>query len=179
MRDEIVMGDGAVAQVEAHVGLPVEVPVPWAMVRFECVGADGKVKWVEEVRNLITTAGKNFVLDTVFKGSSYTAAWYAGLKGAGSAAAGDTLASHGGWSEITDYSGNRKAITFGTTSGGSNTTTAVSFSITGTATVAGAFICTVSSGTSGTLYNAVDFGSSRSVVNGDTLNVTFTLTAGA
>lgn len=69
----------------------------------ECVGADGRVKWREVVRNLVTTEGKNDLLTKYFKGSSYTAAWFMLLKGTGSPAAGDTLASHAGWSEPTQY----------------------------------------------------------------------------
>lgn len=142
-----------------------------------CVGADGREKWREEIENLVTTAGKTDIIDKYFKGSAYTAAWYLGLKGAGTIAAGDTLASHAGWAEVTPYAGNRPAITFGTTSGGSNTATQVSISITGTATVAGAFMASVDTGTSGTLYSAADFSGSRSVVNGDTLNITPTVSA--
>lgn len=132
-------------------------------------------KWTEEFKNTVTNEGRNDVLDQYFKGSAYTAAWYLGLKGTGSAAAGDTLASHAGWSEVTPYTGNRKSITWGTTSSQSNTATAVSFAITGTATVAGAFITTALSGTSGILYSAGDFAASRSVASGDTLNVTPTV----
>ena len=75
--------------------------------------------------------------------------------------------------------GNRPAITFGTTAAGSNTATAVSFAITlaGPTTVAGAFTSTVATGTAGTLYSAGDFAASRSVVSGDTLNVTITVSA--
>lgn len=146
--------------------------------RVECVGADGRVKWVEEFSNLVTTAGKNDLMTKYFKGSTYTAAWYLGLKGTGSAAVGDTLASHAGWSEVNPYSGNRPAITFGTASGGSlAASSAVSYSITGSATVAGAFIASANTGTSGTLYSAGDFTAARSVVSGDTLNVTPTVTA--
>lgn len=145
---------------------------------FECVGPDGVVKWKESFHNLVTTAGKTDIIDKYFKGSAYTAAWYLGLKGAGSAAVGDTLASHAGWSEVNPYAGNRPAITFGTTSAGSNTATAVSYSCNGSATVAGAFVASVNSGTSGTLYSAGDFsGGSKSVTNGDTLNVTLTVSA--
>lgn len=146
--------------------------------RVECVGADGRVKWVEEFSNLVTTAGKNDLMTKYFKGSTYTAAWYLGLKGTGSAAVGDTLASHAGWSEVNPYSGNRPAITFGTASGGSlAASSAVSYSITGSATVAGAFIASANTGTSGTLYSAGDFTAARSVVSGDTLNVTPTVSA--
>lgn len=134
-----------------------------------------KQQWSEVFHNLVTTEGKNDIIDKYFKGSGYTAAWYLGLKGAGSAAAGDTLASHGGWTEATPYSGNRPAITWGTTSAGSNTASAVSISINATATVAGAFISSVNTGTSGKLYSAGDFAASRSVASGDTLNVTPTV----
>ena len=141
----------------------------------ECVGPDGKLKWREEFHNLVTTAGKNDIIDKYFKGSAYTAAWYLGLKGTGSAAVGDTLASHAGWAEVTPYAGNRPAITFGTTSGGSNTASSVSYTINATATVAGAFLSSVNTGTAGTLYSAGDFAASRGVASGDTLNVTPTV----
>lgn len=152
------------------------IQAPKFKYEFVCYDKEGNIKWTETVENTVVTEGKNDIIDEYFKGSAYTAAWYMGLKGTGSVAAGDTLASHAGWSEITDYTGNRQAITWGTTSGGSNTASAVSFSITGTATVAGAFVATVATGTAGVLYSASDFSSSRSVVNGDTLNVTPTVT---
>lgn len=133
------------------------VPAPFAVYDFECFGPDGKIKWRERTRNLVTNAGKDDLLDKYFKGSSYTAAWYLGLKGTGSVAAGDTLASHAGWSEVTPYTGNRKTLSFGSVSGQTLVTSAASFAITGTATVAGGFIASVNSGTSGLLYSASDF----------------------
>lgn len=168
---EVAMAAGLVAGA----GFKEESGVPRFKYTVECVGADGKVRWTETFENLVTTAGKTDIVDKYFKGSGYTAAWYLGLAGAGTKAAGDTLASHGGWTEITAYTGNRQAITFGSTSSGSNTASAVSFSITGTATVAGAFIASAASGTSGTLYSVGDFAASRSVLSGDTLNVTMTV----
>lgn len=156
--------------------LPAEVlAAPCFTYDVECVGADGLVKWTERFTNLVTTAGKNDILDKYFKGSSYTAAWFCGLKLTGSAVAGDTLASHAGWTEATPYAGNRPAITWGTSSGGSNTATAVAFTINATATVTGAFVCSVASGTAGTLYSAGDFSVARGVASGDTLNVTLTV----
>lgn len=142
---------------------------------ISCVGPDGVEKWREKVKNLVTTAGKTDIVDKYFKGSAYTAGWFLGLKGAGTAVIGDTLASHASWTEQTPYSGNRPTISFGTTSGGSNTATAVSIAVTATATVAGAFIASVNTGTSGILYSAADFAASRSVASGDTLNVTPTV----
>lgn len=147
---------------------------------FECFDADGNLKWEESTENLVTTAGMNDLLTKYFKGSSYTAAWYVGLKGSGTIAAGDTMASHSGWTEFASYSqSTRPALTLGSASSGSidNSASQASFSITGSGTVAGAFTATDNtiSGTSGTLYGASDFGTSRTVASGDTLNVTVTL----
>lgn len=177
------MKEGSVPQVVAAAGMVMgqgcdaALEGPFFTYTVECVGADGEVKWTETFRNLVTTVGKTDLIDKYFKGSAYTAAWFLGLKGTGTAAVGDTLASHAGWAEVNPYTGNRPAISFGTTSGGSNTATAVSYSITGTATVAGAFISSAASGTAGTLYSAGDFAASRSVISGDTLNVTMTVSA--
>jgi hypothetical protein len=151
------------------------VKAPRFRYQVDCFGADGALKWREDVANLIATVGKNDLLDKYFKGSAYTAAWFMGLAGAGTKAAADTLPSHAAWSEVNPYTGNRPAITFGTTSAGSNTATAVSYACTGTATVAGAFVASVNTGTSGVLYSVSDFAASRSVVSGDTLNVTLTV----
>lgn len=149
----------------------------------ECVGADGQVKWTEEIKNLVVTVGKNFMLDTTFSGSTYSAAWYLGLvNGASSPTynAADTMSSHAGWSEFTSYSnGTRPAPTWGSASSGSKATTATAFNINGSGTVAGAFMTTddTISGTTGTLYSAGNFsGGSRTVASGDTLNVTYTAT---
>lgn len=148
---------------------------PAITFHVECHGPDGRLKWSEDVHNTVMTAGKTDIVDKYLKGSTYTAAWYLLLKGSGSIAAGDTLASHAGWSEVTPYAGNRPTITWGTTSSGSNTSSGVVVNINATATVAGAGIASVNSGTSGVLYNMSDFAAPRSVGNGDTLTVTMTI----
>lgn len=143
----------------------------------ECRDKNGNLKWTDTFHNTVVTEGKNSVLDIYFDAATQITTWYCGLKGAGTVAGADTLASHAGWAEITDYTGNRPAITFGEPSSGSlSASSAVSFAITGTATVAGAFIASVASGTSGVLFSAGNFTEgNRSVVNGDTLNVTPTV----
>ena len=159
--------------------MSIRMRAPVMTFDVTCIGPDGRVKWHEVARNLVTDAGRTFILNTVFKGSTYTAAWFLLLKGTGAVANADTLASHAGWSEVTPYAGNRPAITWGTPSGTTTVSlaaTAVSITINATATVAGAGCCTVNTGTSGTLYNISDFAASRSVASGDTLNVTPTLT---
>lgn len=151
---------------------------PSTLYEVVCYGADGQEKWRECVPNLVVNVGLDDLLDKYFKGSTYTAAWHVGLKGAGTIAAGDTMASHAGWAEITAYTGDRKSLVLGTVASQSvsNSASPASFAINGTATVAGAFICVGATGTAGVLYGAADFGTSRSVIDGDTLNVTATLT---
>ena len=146
--------------------------------KVTCLDKDGNIKWEENEKNIIVTAGLNHVLDVEFHATTQVTTWYIGLKAAGTPIAADTMASHSSWAEITDYSGNRKEWTEGAASSGSMTnSSSVDFSITGTATVAGAFLNTAATGTAGTLYGVVDFSSARSVINGDTLQVTVTVTA--
>jgi hypothetical protein len=148
---------------------------------FECRDFEGRLKWTYHGPNLITNVGLNHILDSEFNASGYTSAFYVGLKGSGAAAAGDTAASHSGWSEVTDYSeGVRQDYTTAAASSQSITNSAskASFSINGSATVAGAFLITddTKGGSSGTLLAVVDFSGSRSVVSGDTITVTYTVT---
>ncbi|MCS5550599.1 MAG: hypothetical protein NZ811_03670 [Gammaproteobacteria bacterium] len=146
--------------------------------KVTCLDINGKEKWTEEKKNLITTEGLNHILNTQFDGGTQVGTWYIGLKGTGAAAAADTLASQASWSEKTVYTGNRQEWTNGTSGSGSMTnSTAVSFSMTATETIAGAFLATAATGTTGTLYGVVDFSSSRAVASGDTLQVTVTVNA--
>ena len=146
--------------------------------KVTCLDADGNVKWEENKKNIIVTAGLNHILDTQFHASTQVTTWYIGLKGAGTPIAADTMSSHSSWSELSGYSGDRKAWTEGAASSGSMTnSSSVDFTINASATIAGAFLNTAATGTSGTLYGVVDFSSSRAVISGDTLQVTVTVTA--
>lgn len=150
----------------------------------ECVGPDGQVKWTDSAHNLVVNQGLSNMNAAYLAGSAQTVTWYIGLvTGPGSGttfAAGDTLASHAGWTENTAYTGNRKAVTFGSATTAnpsviSNSAAPSSFAMTGTATIAGAFLCSVATGTSGVLFSGSDFtGGDKSVASGDTLNVTYT-----
>jgi hypothetical protein len=158
-----------------------------------CVGADGTEKWSDTFHNLVVNEGLQNMNSEYFKGVGYSAAWYLGLvEGPGSGntyAAGDTLATHAGWTELaptTDYTGNRKAVTFGTATTAdpsviSNSGSPSSFAmlVNGTS-VAGALLASVSSGTSGVLFSVGSFtGGDKTVDNGDTLNVTYTFSLDA
>ena len=150
-----------------------------------CYSSDGFVKWADEIENLVTTVGKNLTLDTIL-GNSAAGAVVMGLKGTGTAVVADTQASHASWLEVGGtnapaYSGNRPTPSFSAAAASSKaTSSAVSFSMTSTGTVAGCFIniggSATKDSTTGTLFSAGDFSSSKAVVNGDTIAVTYTLT---
>ena len=152
----------------------------------QCFDKDGNLKWEAEKNNLVVNVGLQDMNAKYFTGSGYTAAWYIGLYGAASSnnpAAGDTAASHGGWTELTSYSqATRPQAVFGTATTAdpsviSNTLSVAQFSINATVTVGGAFLTSNStkSGTTGTLFSAADFQSpgDRAVVSGDIINVTY------
>jgi len=157
----------------------------------QCFDKDGNLKWETTEHNLVVNEGLQDLNTKYFKGSSYSAAWYLGLITGPAAsttyAAGDNLTTHAGWTEFTNYSGNRKAVTFGTATTADpsvidNSASPSQFTITGAGgTVAGAFLCTVASGTSGILFSESDFQSpgDRAVVAGDIINVTYTFSADA
>lgn len=159
--------------------------------KIQCVGADGQVKWEEETHNLVVNQGLQSMVAVYLDGATQITTWYLGLiTGPGSGttiAAGDTLASHAGWTEFTNYSGSRKTATFGTATTADpsvldNTASPASYTISGAGgTVAGAFLASVATGTSGTLFSAADFQSpgDRVVVSGDTLNVSYTFSLDA
>lgn len=146
--------------------------------KVECM-RNGRLLWVEEFDNLVTTAGRNKYLDATLRTGQSTPAWYVFLKATGTVVAADTMASHSGWSEDTNYSNaSRPAWTGGTVANGSvdNSASPASFTMNGTTTIYGAGLVdnATKGGTTGTLLGANDFASSRSVINGDTLNVTVT-----
>ena len=161
--------------------------------RVVCFAADGTLKWAHENHNLVVNVGLQDMVTQYFKGSGYTAAWYIGLYGAGASntpAAADTISSHAGWTEFTNYSeSTRVAATFGTATTAdpsviSNSASPAAFTISGAGgTVGGGFLCSNSTkgGTTGVLFSASDFGSpgDRSTTSGDTLNVTYTFSLDA
>ncbi|MGB0511475.1 MAG: hypothetical protein ACPGGB_11190 [Flavobacteriales bacterium] len=153
----------------------------------ECFRPDGSLRWKDDCYNIVVNTGLDEVLDKVYKGSSYTAAHHVLLTdGTPTIAAGDTMASHAGWVEVTAYSESvRQALTLGTVASQSvdNSASKAAFSIdTNSTTVGGAGITTnnTKGGTTGILMGAAAFsGGDKSTDDGDTLNVTVTLTAAA
>lgn len=150
-----------------------------------CYDKDGNVKWENAIENLVTTVGKNLTLDTIL-GNSAAGAVVMGLKGVGTAVVADTQASHASWLEVglanaPTYTGTRKTPVFSAAAAGVKATSSAStFSITSTGTVAGCFINIGGSATidntTGTLFSAGDFSSSKAVVSGDSVAVSYSAT---
>lgn len=147
----------------------------------DCYGPGGNLKWTDTAKNLVTNVGLNHILDVVLHGSTQVTTWYVGLKNTGTPVAADTSASHASWTENTNYTGNRQEYVEAAASSQSVTNSAnkASFSITADSqTIAGAFLDSASTGTSGTLLCVADFtGGNKSCDNGDTLEVTYTISA--
>ena len=149
---------------------------------IECHGPDGKLKWKDTIDNLVTTEGLNYLLDCTLKTGLASPSWYVSLVKAKTTgyAAGDTMASHSGWTEgaySTDWTGNRIAFTPGTIAAGSvdNSGSKAVFPILGALTISGALLCTGATGTAGKLAGVGDFvGGAKTVAAGDSLSVTVT-----
>ena len=184
MAESIQAGVGKTAQDKEQSGFG-------GVFTITCFDANGSLKWEEQFHNLVVNVGLQDLNTKYFTGSGYTAAWFLGLVDGGTTptyAAGDTLASHAGWTELaagTVYSGSRKSVTFGTATTAdpsviTNSASPSVFNILASATVAGAFLTTASSGTSGVLFSVGNFtGGNKIVANGDTVNVTYTFNADA
>jgi hypothetical protein len=166
----------------------------------ECRDAEGNVKWADQFPNLVNAIGKQLMLDTLLKGTSYTVVGpFLGLVSGAAPTFGtgsDTMTSHAGWTEFTNYTVGGSAVrgtavfASSTSSGStpSNVTTstaaAITYTITGAGgTVGGCFLCTgtgavnTQSNTGGTLYSAGAFSTAKVVTAGDTVSVTYSTTA--
>lgn len=158
----------------------------------ECYGADGALRWTDDFDNTVVTVGQNLMLDSALAGSAYTVTGpFMGLISSTSfsaISAADTMASHAGWLEAGSantptFSGTRQTCVWSAASGGAKPlSAALSYSMTGSGTLKGAFI-TYGSGavstigsTLGTLFSAGLFtGGDRAVLNGDTVNVSYSV----
>jgi len=164
-----------------------EASVGKGVYKVQCFGADGSLKWEEEMHNITTNVGRQNMNAVYFSSSAATATWYLGLVDGASSPTydvGDTSASHAGWTENTGYSNaTRVTCTFGTATTANpsvitNSASPAAFNMNATSTIAGAFLISNSTkgGSTGTLFSEASFSSpgNRSVVSGDTLNVTYT-----
>jgi hypothetical protein len=189
-------GDHAVATLQANASIPEGMGVE-GYYHVECRDAQGNLKWNEEFPNLVVAVGKQLLLDTLLRtsGTYTTVGPFLGLiNNSTTFAAADTMTSKT-WTELTTYtvggSGVRGTAVFAASSSSgttpsnvtTSTATAITYTMTGSATVYGCFLVTGSgavstlSSTAGTLYSEGNFSTAKTVTSGDTVTVTYSTTA--
>ena len=190
-------GDSAIATLQTNAKVPEGMGIEgWYHV--VCRDAQGNLKWEEEFPNLVVAIGKQLMLDTLLKGSSYSVTGpYLGLLNASiTAAATDTMSTIVPSKEFTAYTVGGSAVrgtavfASSTSTGAtpsnvtSSTATAVTYTITGSGgTVYGCFLVlgsgasSTQSNTGGTLYSEGNFGTAKTTTAGDTVSVTYSTTA--
>jgi hypothetical protein len=191
-------GDHAVVTMQSNV-TSQECTGMEGFYEVVCRDAEGNIKWEEKFPNLVVAVGKQLMLDTLLSGSAYTTVGpYLGLISGASPtfAAADTMTSHSGWTEFTNYTVSASAVrgtasfsaatSSGTTPANITTKTAaaITYTITGAGgTVGGCFLVTgpgavsTQGNTSGTLYSAGAFSVAKVTTVGDTVSVTYSTTS--
>jgi hypothetical protein len=192
-------GDSAVATLQTNAVMPEGLGVE-GHYHVVCRDKDGNLKWEESFPNLVVAAGKELMLDTLLKGTSYTVVGpFLGLtKVSLTPSATDTMTTlvTTNAAEFTNYTVGGSAVrgtavfasatSTGTTP--SNVTTsaaaAITYTITGAGgTVYGCFLVTgagavsTQSSTAGTLYSEGNFTTAKVTTAGDTVSVTYSTTA--
>ena len=189
-------GDSAVATLQANAGTNETMGIEgyW---HVECRDAQGNLKWTEEFPNLVVAVGKQLMLDTLLKGSSYSVTGpYLGLTNATlTPAATDVMSTIVPSKEFTNYTVGGSAVRgtavfASSTSTGStpsnvtsSTATGITYTITGAGgTVYGCFLVlgtgasSAQSNTGGTLYSEGNFSVAKATTSGDTVTVTYSTT---
>jgi len=193
-RDLVGMGDIVDATITRNAGQTDYLGLEGVYVA-ECYDAQGNLKWSDKFENLTTNVGRANLMDSYFANTG-GGAIVMGLAGpvAGPAftpAYGDTQGTHTGWNEIgganaPTYTGTRKTPSFSAATVANpsvlTTSAVVVFTMSGSGTVSGAFINVGGSSaidnTTGTLFSIGAFTAGDKIVtSGDTINVTYTLSA--
>lgn len=189
-------GDNAIATLQANAVIPEGMGVEGHYV-VECRDATGKLKWEEEFPNLVVAVGKELMLNTLLRtsGTYTTVGPFLGLiNNSTTFAAADTMTSKT-WTELTTYTVGGSAVrgtavfaaasSSGSTPSNVTTSTAaaITYTMTGSATVYGCFLVTGTgavstiSSTAGVLYSEGNFSTAKTVTSGDTVTVTYSTTA--
>lgn len=172
---EVIRGTGA--SEDCHLG---------GMFYFECYDSDGNLKWSDTGKNIVTNQGKNGMMNTYLSLSpALAAAWYMSLITNGTAISTSTYAAPTVTEITSSIVATRPTTAWNAASSGSITAQTTAFSVIGTATIIGNMLVTATSngstvsntaGTGGILFSSSSFtGGSKNVSNGDTLNVSYTL----
>ena len=192
-------GDNATITLNAGAAANETVGIE-GFYEVKCHDKDGNLKWEERFPNLVVAAGKQLLLDTLLKGSSYSVVGpFLGLtKVSLTPVATDTMTTlvTTNAAEFTNYTVGGSAVrgtavfaastSTGTTPSNVTTSAAtpITYTITGAGgTVYGCFLVTgtgavsTQSSTAGTLYSEGNFATAKVTTAGDTVSVTYSTTA--
>lgn len=150
-----------------------------------------RLKWVEDPQNKITNEGLNYLNNvTLYTTTKLSSAWYLALINTNTTADAAMTYATPVYTESTDYSGNRKACTFGASSSQAitNSGNVAVFTMTGTpgtmygaslvgANAAGVLTPGDAAASGGVLFSYAKFGTARAVVATDVINLTYTNTS--
>jgi hypothetical protein len=135
--------------------------------------------------NGITDEGIHYLLEVGFRSDagmpvSQLAPWYAGLinnSGFTGLDPADTMSSHSGWSESTDYTESvRQTLAFAAAASRAISDD-VSFTINATVTIEGIFVTSnnTKGGTTGTLWSTAQFSTAPALISGNVLTANYSL----
>ena len=151
---------------------------------WQALTRDGRLRARGSFPNAITTLGINGLLDSYFRGEAAPAGFYLGVIDATDytgLASNDTLASHAGWVELTDYDeAARPAWTPGAAASGLLTApTACEFTVSAAVTAKGLLVATddTKGGTTGVLWAHGLFDTEQVFQVGETLRCYYELLA--
>lgn len=180
-------------ELRTNVGVSIERTRPFGgafsikgVFHIRCLDGEGVEKWRTVAHNMPTTQGLDYMLNAGFHNATVVATWRILLMNGASPAnvAGDTYASHAGWTEFTSYNeAARPDWNEGASSGGTiSSSTTSDFTINSSGTVGG--IATVSVNTKGdtttaggVLWATARFPTPQSVVSSDVLKINYSITA--
>ena len=149
--------------------------------QYELIDKNNQIKDFWKSKNNLTNQGLQYIINSSLRNIAPSANWYVGIYTAYSGTIVNLTNSDigGALTEFTNYTGNRHAYTaYLSNQTLSNVLTKADFPILASGTIQGGFLVNAATGNGTVLFSVDDFtGGSRTVNNGDTLKVTYELTA--
>lgn len=150
---------------------------------WDVMRTDGSVRDVGEFRNAITLTSIDNLFDTYFLNGTPATAWYLGLiddSGYTAVDTADTMSSHAGWTEVTDYAAATRPAWAPDVAASQiiSNSTKVAYVINASGIVLrGGFVTSnnTKGGTTGTLWSTGIFSVAQTVNNGETFRLTYRL----
>jgi len=145
---------------------------------FECWHGN-RLVWRDRTHNMVVNAGLQHILDVTFASGTAVSVWHLGLAlSSMTIASGDTMASHAGWTEATNYADGRKEyVDVRSNQSITNAASAATFTINTAGTIGGGFLTNLSAGSDILMAAATLTGGDRAVVDTDVINLTYTYSA--